>query len=105
LEQYNFQRTDIPVGRLIMAGMAAPDFFKPQVEMLYVQRELQDQYNAVMKRHGFEYLDGARAGIILCSILIQQYHGAKMIDSQAAAGIVAEKILEAAKTLPPPLKR
>jgi hypothetical protein len=104
LEQYNFQKADIPVGRLMLAAMAAPDHFKPEVEMFHVQSELQGQYNAVMKKHGFDFLDGARVGIILCSILIQQYRGAKIIDPYAAAGIVAEKILEAAKTVPPPLK-
>jgi hypothetical protein len=102
LEQYNFQNADIPVGRLVLAAMAAPYFFKPEVEMLYVQSELQGQYNAVMKKHGFNYLDGARVGIILCSILIQQYSGARIIDPDAAAGLVAQRIFEAAKAVPPP---
>ena len=104
LEQYNFQKADIPVGQLIMAALTVPDFFKPQVDILHVQRELQEQYNAVMKKHGFDYLDGARAGIVLCSIFIQQYDGAKIIEPPAASGIVAQGILEAAKTVPPPLK-
>ena len=104
-EQYSFQRTDIPVGRLIMAALALPDSFKPQAEMLRVQSELQDQYNAVMKKHGFDYLDGARAGIVLCSILHQYYSAtAKIIDPDAAGGIVAQGILEGAKTVPPPLE-
>lgn len=104
LEQYNFQKADIPVGRLVLAAMAAPDFFKPEVEMLPVQSELQGKYNAVMKKHGFDYLDGARVGIVLCSILIQQYSGARIIDADAAAGIVAQGIFEAAKAVPPPLE-
>ena len=103
LEQYNFQKADIPVGRLVLAAMGAPGFFKPEVEMLHVQSELQGQYNAVMKKHGFDYLDGARVGVILCSILIQQYSGARIIDPDAAAGIVAQRIFEAAKAVPPPL--
>lgn len=103
LEQYNFQKADIPVGRLVLAAMGAPGCFKPEVEMLHVQSELQGQYNAVMKKHGFDYLDGARVGVILCSILIQQYSGARIIDPDAAAGIVAQRIFEAAKAVPPPL--
>ena len=104
LEGYIFGNADIPVGRLMMAALAVPDFFKPQVDMLRVQTDLQDQYNSVMKKHGFDTLDGARAGIILCSAFIQQYDGAKIIDKTASSGIVAQAILEAAKTVPPPLK-
>lgn len=104
LEQYNLQKTDIPVGRLILAAMALPDSFQPEVEMLQVQRELQGSYNAVMKKHGFDYLDGARVGIVLCSILIQEYHSQGILDLQAATGIVAERVIEAAKTVPPLLE-
>jgi len=104
-EQYNFQKADIPVGHLILAALAAGDTHKPRVEMSYVQKELQEKYNAVMKKHGFEYLDGARAGVVVCSILFQHYSTvAKDIDPNVAAGIVAQGILEAAKTAPPPLK-
>ena len=103
LEQYNLHGANIPVGRLILAGMAVPDFHQPQVELPYVQNELQSKYNAVMKKHGFGYLDGARVGIMICSILIQQYHTAGVIASEPAAGIIAERVLQAAKTVPPPL--
>ena len=103
LEQYNFQKADIPAGRLILAAMAAPDHFKPQVEMSRVQTELHWQFNEVLKKHDFNDLDGTRVGIILCTILIQQYKGAGIIDPYAAAGIVAQGVLEAAKTVPPPL--
>lgn len=104
MEQYIFERADIPVGRLVLAAMEAPDFFKPQVEMLRVQSDLQGEYNAVMKKHGLDYSDGARAGIVLCTSFVQQYHLAKIIDARASAGIVAQGVLEAAKTVPPPLK-
>lgn len=103
LEQYNFQNTDIPVGRLVLAAMAAPAFFKPEVGMFHVQRELQGRYNVVMKKYGFDYLDGARVGIMLCSILIQRYSAARLIDADAAAGLVAQGIFEAAKSVPPSL--
>jgi hypothetical protein len=101
LEQYNFQQADIPVGRLVLAAMGAPAFFKPQLEMPHVQSELQGQYNTVMKKHGFNYLDGARVGVILCSILIQRYSRAGIIDPEVAAGIVAQGIFEAARAVPP----
>lgn len=97
LEQYNFQRADIPVGRVVLAAMAAPHFFRPQVEMPDVQSELHDQYNTVIKQHGFDTLEGAHVGIILCSILIQQYSQAGMIDADAATGVVAQAIFEAAR--------
>ena len=101
-EQYNFEKSDIPISQFIMAAQAAPDSLQPQVEILYVQKELQDQYNTIMKEHGFDYLDGARAGIILCSIFFQQYCIAnKIMDPNIAAGIVAQGILESAKTVPP----
>ena len=104
LEQYTFKKADIPIGYLILTTMGARNSHQPQAEMLYVQSELQGRYNAVMKKHGFGYLDGARVGIILCSILIQQFHATRIIELEPAAGIVAEKILEAAKTIPPALK-
>jgi hypothetical protein len=97
LENYNFQRADVPVGRVVLAAMAAPPFFKPQVEMRYVQSELQEPYKTVMKEHGFDTLEGARVGVILCSILIQQYSGAGLIDLDAATGLVAQGIFEAAR--------
>ena len=104
LEQYTFHKTDIPIGYLILTSMGAREFNQPQVEMLYVQSELQGRYNSVMKKHGFGYLEGARVGILLCSILIEQYQTARIIDLEPAAGIVAAKILEAAKTVPAALK-
>lgn len=104
LEQHTFKKTDIPVGYLILSTMGTRALHQPQVEMLYVQTELQARYNAVMKKCGFGYLDGARAGVLLCSMLIQQYHAARIIEPEPAAGLVAEKILEAARTVPPALK-
>lgn len=104
-EQYNFQRSDIPVGHFILAALANDDSHKPRVEMTYIRKELQDQYNALMNKHGFDYPDAARAGVVLCSVLAQ-YHSTtlKEIDLYAAAGMVAQGIIEAAKTVPPPLK-
>ena len=104
-EEYSFGDVRVPVGRLIMSALAASDEHKPRVEMSYVLKELQDQYNAVMKKHGFDFLNGARAGVLICSLLF--YHHctiAKDINPSVAAGFVAQGIIEAAKTAPPPLR-
>jgi hypothetical protein len=77
---------------------------KPRLEVEQVQREYQDQYNEIMKKHGLDYLNSARAGMVVCSILFE-YHvkRAKDIDPFVAAGIVAMGIVEGAKTAPLPL--
>ena len=104
-EQYNFQKSDIPVGHLILADLADGDAHKPRVEMTYVQKELWHPYNALMKKHSFNSMDAARAGVVLCSVLFQLHTiSNKEIDPYVAAGIVAQGIIEAAKTVPPPLK-
>lgn len=97
LEFYNFQRADVPVGRVVLAAMAAPVCFKPQVGMSCVQSELQERYTMVMKQYGFNARDGAHVGIMLCSILIQEYSQAALIDIDAATGVVAQGIFEAAR--------
>jgi len=97
LEEYNFQRVDIPVGRVVLGAMAAPHFFKPQIEMLCMQNELCDLYHSLTKKHGFETFGGVHAGIILCSILIQRYSQAGIIDIEAATGLAAQGIFEAAR--------
>jgi len=78
---------------------------KPLMEVEQVLAEYQDQYHEVMKKHGLDYLDGARAGMILCSIVFQ-YHCVKVkdIDPYVATGIIAMGVVEGAKTAPPRLK-
>jgi len=85
--------------------LQTPDEHKPQIEIRQIQEKLQDQYNAIMKKHDLDYLDGARAGVIICSIIFH-YHctRARDIDPEVAAGIVSMGILEGAKTAPPPVK-
>src|SRR5512138_2727257 len=81
-----------------------PEKDKPLMSVEQVQREYQDQYDEIMKRHGLDYLNGARAGMVVCSIVFQ-YHctKAKDIDPYVGAGIIARGIVEGAKTAPPPL--
>lgn len=79
-----------------------PEQDKPLMEVAEVQAEYQDQYNAVMQKHGLDYLEGARAGMIVCSMVFQ-YHcmKAKDIDPYVATGIIALGVVEGAKTAPP----
>jgi hypothetical protein len=84
--------------------LKTPDEHKPQMEILQVQEKFQDRYNEIMKKHGLDYLDGAKAGMIVCSIVFQ-YHCARVkdIEPNTAAGIVSMGVVEGAKTAPPPL--
>lgn len=78
---------------------------KPRMDVEQILAEYQDQYHTIMQRHGLDYLNGARAGIVICSIFFQ-YHCTvvKDIDPYVGAGIIAIGIVEGAKTTPPPLK-
>ncbi len=82
-----------------------PQQDKPLMEVAQVQAEYQDQYDEVMRKHGLDYLNGARAGMVVCSIIFQ-YHCtvAKDIDPYVATGIVAMGVVEGAKTAPPPFR-
>jgi hypothetical protein len=81
-----------------------PERYKPLMTVEQVQQEYQDLYNEIMKKHGLDYLNGARAGMVVCSITFQ-YHCMKVkdIDPYVATGIIAMGIVEGAKTAPPPL--
>lgn len=82
-----------------------PEKDKPRMSVEQVLQEYQDQYHAIMQKHGLDYLNGARAGMVVCSIIFQHHCTVvKDIDPYVAAGIVAMGIVEGAKTAPPPLK-
>ena len=97
LEEYTLQRSNVPIGRIVLAAMAVPSSFKPQIGVSDVQGELQAQYTSVMKKHGFDFTGGTRVGVLLCSILIQEYNQAGIIDADAATGLAAQGIFEAAR--------
>ncbi|HSL42246.1 MAG TPA: hypothetical protein VK897_02365 [Anaerolineales bacterium] len=82
-----------------------PEQNKPLMGVEEVLSEYQDQYHAIMKKHGLDYVEGARAGMIVCSIVFE-YHCKKVrdIDPFVATGIIAMGIVEGAKTAPPPSK-
>jgi hypothetical protein len=77
---------------------------KPKIEIQPAQAQFQDIYNEIMKKHGLDYLDGARAGMIACSVVFH-YHCTRTrdIDPNVAAGIVSMGVVAGAKTVPPPL--
>ena len=81
-----------------------PEQDKPRMEVDQVLAEYQDQYYEIMKKHGLDYLNAARAGMAVCSIVFE-YHckNIRDIDPYVAAGIIAIGIIEGAKTAPPPL--
>ena len=81
-----------------------PEEDKPLMDLAQVQEAYQVEYNEIMKKHGLEYLEGARAGIIICSMVFN-YHcvSNKDIDPYIATGIVAMGVVEGAKTSPVPL--
>jgi hypothetical protein len=82
-----------------------PEKDKPLMDTDQVLQEYQDQYHEIMKKHELDYLDSARAGMIVSSIIFQ-YHciNGKDIDPYVATGIVASGIVEGAKIAPPPLE-
>ena len=81
-----------------------PENDKPKMELAEVQSEYQDQYDAIMKKHGLDHLNAAQAGMIVSSIVFQ-YHvtQVKDIDPFVATGIVSMGVVEGAKTAPQPL--
>lgn len=81
-----------------------PEKDKPVMTVEQVQLEYQDQYDQIMKKHGLDYLNAARAGMVVSSIVFQ-FHltQAKDIDPYVGAGVIAMGIVEGAKTAPPPL--
>ena len=82
-----------------------PEEDKPLMELAQVQEAYQDEYNKIMKKHGLDDLERARAGMVVCSILFN-YHciSNKDIDPYVATGIIAMGVAEGAKTSPVPLE-
>ena len=102
---YSSADVDTPEGHYMMFAMAYLEKNRPQAEMLHIQKEFQDRYNGVMRKYGLDYLEGARVGIELCSLLFRQHCVVNWdIDPQIAIGIVAMGTLEASRTVPPPLR-
>ncbi|HEX5809658.1 MAG TPA: hypothetical protein VFY25_13410 [Anaerolineales bacterium] len=83
-----------------------PEQHRPLMSVEQILAEYQGQYHEIMKKHGLDYLEGARAGMIVCSIFFEYFcKQAKNIDPFVATGIVAMGVVEGAKTAPPPLRQ
>jgi hypothetical protein len=81
-----------------------PEQDKPLMTVEQVLQEYQNQYHTVMDKHGLDYLESARAGMVICSIIFTHHCiRSKDIDPNIATGIVAMGVVEGAKTAPPPL--
>lgn len=85
--------------------LKTPQEHQPAMQLPEVQAKFQDRYNEIMNKHGLDYLEGARAGVIVCSIVFQ-YHSLKLkdIDPLVGAGVIASGIATGARTVPPPLQ-
>jgi hypothetical protein len=81
-----------------------PENDKPLMELAQIQSVYQDEYHAIMKKHGLDFLEGARTGMIVCSAFFNELCiNNKAIDPYVATGIVAMGVVEGAKTSPIPL--
>ena len=81
-----------------------PEQNRPLMSVEQILAEYQDEYHEIMKKHGLDYLEGARAGMIVCSIFFEYFcKQAREIDPFVSTGIVALGVVEGAKTAPPPL--
>jgi hypothetical protein len=78
---------------------------KPKKDILQIQELFQEQYNQIMKKYGFDFLEGAQVGAFICGILTNFHCIAnKDLEPRLAAGIVSMGFVEGAKTNPIPLK-
>lgn len=82
-----------------------PQEYKSKKDILKIQELFQEPYNAIMRKHGFNYLEGAQVGVFVCAILTK-FHCVthKDLELKLAAGIVSMGFVEGAKTCPFPLK-
>ena len=82
-----------------------PAEHKSKMGIQEVQKRLQVPYNEIMRKHQFDYLEGAKTGAVACALLVK----ALCLDSQKlpvglAAGIVSMGFVEGSKTAPAPLE-
>ena len=82
-----------------------PEADQPRRTLLQIQEHFQDRYNEIMKEHGFDYLEGAKTGAVVCALLVKVYTlRRKDMETRLAASIVSLGFIEGAKTAPAPLK-
>jgi hypothetical protein len=70
-----------------------------------IQEQLQERYNEIMREHGFNYVEGAKTGAVVCALLVKVYAlRRKDLEPKMAASIVSMGFVEGSKTAPAPLK-
>jgi hypothetical protein len=82
-----------------------PPELSPHKTLLQIQEEFQDRYNEIMKEHGFDFMEGAKTGAVVCELLVKLYAlRRKDVEPNLAASIVSLGFVEGAKTAPAALK-
>jgi hypothetical protein len=83
-----------------------PPAFRSTMGILQVQEQFQDTYNEIMKKHGFDFAEGARTGAVACARLMKLHCVNRTdLNPPMAASIVTMGFVEGAKTSPAPLKK
>jgi hypothetical protein len=69
--------------------------------ILQVQEHFQDRYNDIMRRHDFDYVEGAKTGAVACARLVKLHClNRSDLEPSLAATIVTMGFVEGAKTAP-----
>jgi hypothetical protein len=83
-----------------------PQEHKSKKDILEIQELFQDPYNQIMKKYGFDYVEGAKIGALICAIITNVHcMTQKDLALNLAAGIVAMGFVEGTKTCPLPLRQ
>jgi hypothetical protein len=78
-----------------------PAELRPRKTLFEIQDQFQDRYNEIMKAHGFDYMEGAKTGAVVCALLVKTSAlRRKDLEPKLAASIVSMGFIEGAKTAP-----
>jgi hypothetical protein len=81
-----------------------PAEHKSEMGILEVQDRIQVPYNEIMRKHKFDYLEGAKTGAVACAFLVKIFCiDTHRLPAGLAAGIVSMGFVEGSKTAPTPL--
>ena len=70
---------------------------KPRMTMIQVEEKFGDRYDEIMKRHEFDYAEGARTGAVACARLLKIHClNRKDLEPNVAASIVSAGFVEGA---------
>ena len=74
---------------------------KARISILQVQEKFEGRYHQIMKEHGFDYAEGARAGAVACALLVKLHClNRSDLEARLAASIVTMGFVEGTKTAP-----